>query len=100
MGNKLTKPDAAKLREYLKASNELAAREPQEFPGEKWEEWHKEVGDLQERYHDVIVKALRYALTLEADKMAEHPQVDDLISVLLVSIEAAAPAQALTCGTS
>lgn len=60
---------------------------------EAFEQWAEKSRTLQDRYHDTIVRALKYALTLEADQMAEHPQVNDLISVLLASIEAAAPAQ-------
>lgn len=57
-----------------------------------WEEWNKEVRALHEKYHDTVVKALRFALQ-GGEEMAEHPQVRDLLQVLIASVESAAPAQ-------
>lgn len=57
-----------------------------------WEEWNKEVRALHDKYHETIVKALRFALQ-GGEEMAAHPQVSDLLQVLIASVESAAPAQ-------
>lgn len=58
-----------------------------------WEEWNKEVRALHDKYHETIVKALRFALQ-GGEEMAAHPQVSDILQELISSIGGAAPARA------
>lgn len=55
-----------------------------------YESWLNEFHEAQDKYHDTIVRALRFALG--TGENIRHPQVNELIQVLIESFEQAAPA--------
>lgn len=144
----LTADDTAQLQEYLRAIDEINAREPEKLPAEiwdkawpqiaatgqvpaeyadrigvndvtvyseikdgkhrqipegkkekayidiKWESWNAERGQIEARYHDVIIKALRYALSNDKAN-AEIAPVMELLKGLIKgeSVENLTPEQ-------
>lgn len=77
----LTPQDLIELQAYINAMKELEAVEPEylpplesaNWPGQEWEAWNKKCVDLNNEYHDVIVKALLQSLRL-GDTWEDSPQ--------------------------
>ena len=57
-----------------------------------WERWNSESVQLNEKYHDVIIKALRYALSNEK-AAAETAPLIDLLKSLIADVESMTPEQ-------
>lgn len=57
-----------------------------------WERWNSESAQLNEKYHDVIIKALRYALSNEK-AAAETAPLMDLLKSLIADVESMTPGQ-------
>lgn len=86
----LTPQDLNELQAYINAMKELEAVEPEylplesaDWPGQEWEAWNKKCVDLNNEYHDVIVKALLQFLRL-GDTWEDSPQSVALILDALV----------------
>lgn len=57
-----------------------------------WERWNAERGQIESRYHDVIIKALRYALSNEK-AAADTAPLMDLLKSLIADVESMTPEQ-------
>lgn len=60
-----------------------------------WERWNEECYQIQAKYHDVIIKALRYALSNEKAEAKTAPLMD-LLKSLIDSEESITPEQVRT----
>lgn len=60
-----------------------------------WERWNSERGQIESRYHDVIIKALRYALSNEK-AAAETAPLMDLLKSLIDDMGSMTPEQVRT----
>lgn len=56
-----------------------------------WENWHKEAIELEKQYHDVIVKALKYAARNTSSSDPAIIQVDQLLKSIIESKAADTP---------
>lgn len=64
-----------------------------------WERWNSERAQLDSKYHDVIIKALRYALSNEKEAADARP-IMDLLKALIADVESMTPEQVRTIITN
>lgn len=70
MAIELTPQDIKQLQDYVSAMDALGAREPPMYrdietdtePTAEWEAWNKECLEVDERYCDTVIKAIKYSL--------------------------------------
>lgn len=84
----LTPQEFDTLQAYIDAMKELEAVEPEYSPfnpatGSAWEEWNKKCVELNDKYWDIIVKAIMQSLRID-DTWEDSPQSVALILDALV----------------
>ena len=123
MSELLTDNDIEAMRSFLCEMDDMDKREPEKLPAETWEQlqqgiipaeysdrigksdkgyydvawerWNEECYQIQAKYHDVIIKALRYALSNEKAEAKTAPLMD-LLKSLIDSEESMTPEQVRT----
>lgn len=121
MSELLTDNDIEAIRSFLCEMDDMDKREPEKLPAETWEQqgiipaeysdrisksdkgyydvawerWNEECYQIQAKYHDVIIKALRYALSNEKAEAKTAPLMD-LLKSLIDSEESITPEQVRT----
>lgn len=108
MSELLTDNDIEAIHSFLCEMDDMDKREPEKLPAETWEQqgiipaeysdrisksdkgyydvawerWNEECYQIQAKYHDVIIKALRYALSNEKAEAKTAPLMDLLKSLI------------------
>lgn len=118
MSELLTDNDIEAIHSFMCEMDDMDKREPEKLPAETWEQlqqgiipaeysdrisksdkgyydvawerWNEECYQIQAKYHDVIIKALRYALSNEKAKAKTAPLMD-LLKSLIDSEESITP---------
>ena len=113
MSELLTDNDIEAMRSFLCEMDDMDKREPEKLPAETWEQlqqgiipaeysdrigksdkgyydvawerWNEECYQIQAKYHDVIIKALRYALSNEKAEAKTAPLMDLLKSLFMAA---------------
>ena len=65
-----------------------------------WERWNAERGQIESKYHDVIIKALRYALSNEKEAAETQPLLELLKRIIGEGMENMTPEQLSTAITN
>ena len=70
------------------------------FYDTEWERWNAENVELEKQYHDVVVKALRYALSNEKEAVEAQPILELLKKIIGEGMENMTPEQLSTAITN
>lgn len=65
-----------------------------------WESWNSERAQIEAKYHDIIIKALRYALSNEKEAAEAQPVIDLLRQIIGEGMENMTPEQLSTAITN
>ena len=76
----LTTADTEALHNYLQEIEEINKNEPKNVSSEIWENWNKERLQIESKYHNTIIKALRCALH---NMGTEEQKIIDLIKEIV-----------------